>query len=277
MAVSAFGAVPVTAADGTDEKVTIHFAYWIAENDTLDEAGLEIPDLTWTWEVYAEYAKKLTKEEDGKKRYGSVDPFWGDPVLKEWLEYKYQLENVDRTEISYVDYTTSNLNYNAEFFNGSAAMLVTGMFALPYITNLETYPHDFQTVVTIAPKWSTAENGVERDASPILAINKNADESHKEAAYNFIKFYTREGLLMRNLVPSYKDVDYEKLTDSLVNGQENLIDREWLLKYFSYDKRHLHSVMTTPDSNTELQGILKEEGDKYLSDAQNIDETSGAG
>lgn len=268
--------------------------------NALDEAGLEVPPLNWTWEDYREYASKLTKEDGGKKRYGSVAPFWGDPVmyylgvaqskednplykdenthnfddpvLREWLEYKNQLENIDKSEISYVDYTTSSLNYNAEFFNGNSAMLVTGIFALPYITNVEMYPHDFKTVVTMAPKWKDSSDGVERDSCPVLAVNKNADSAHKEAAYKFIKFYTSEGLIVRNLLPSYKNVNYEALTDALVNGQDELVDREALMNYFTYDKRHSHTAVTTPASNAELQGILKEEGDKYLSGGQTIDE-----
>lgn len=268
--------------------------------DALDEAGLEVPPLNWTWDDYREYALKLTKEEGGKKRYGSVAPFWGDPVmyylgvaqskddnplykdenthnfddpvLKGWLEYKNQLENIDKTEVSYIDYTTASLNYNAEFFNGNSAMLVTGIFALPYITNTEMYPHDFKTVVTMVPRWKDSAEGVERDSCPVLAINSNAPEENKEAAYQFIKFYTSEGLLMRKSLPSYKNVDYEGLADLVVNGREDLADREALMNYFTYDKRHSHTAVTTPPSNAELQGILKEEGDKYLSGGQTIDE-----
>ena len=268
--------------------------------DALDEAGLPVPDANWTWDDYAEYAKKLTKDVNGKKRYGSIAPFWDDPVmyylgvaqskddnplfkdaehhnfddpvLKEWLEFKYQLGNVDKTEVSYKDYTTGSLNYQSEFFNGNAAMLVTGLFSLGSITNTESFPHDFTTAVSILPRWKDSPLGAERDSCGIYGINANIDEEKKEAAYKFIDFYSKEGLLYMGKVPMYKDVSIDSVVESVQADQPELVDAESLEAYLSNPDRHAHVVSTLPPSDAEMKSILKEEADKYMSDGQTIDE-----
>ncbi len=272
----------------------------LLNKDALDEAGLPVPPMDWTWEDYAEYAKKLTKEVDGKTRYGSVAPFWGDPVmyylavaqskddnplfkdethhnfddpvLKDWLEYKYQLGNVDKTEISYTDYTTGSLNYASEFFNGNAAMLVTGLFSLGSITNIDQFPHDFKTAFAILPRWNGSPEGAERDSCGIYGINANIDDAKKEAAYKFMRFYSEEGLLFVGKVPSYKEVDFDQVITRTEGEHPELVDSESLSNYLTYEKRHSHIVKMLPASDSEMKNILKEEGDKYMSDGQTLDE-----
>ncbi len=272
----------------------------LLNKDALEEAGLALPSADWTWDDYAEYAKKLTKEVDGKKRYGSVAPFWGDPVmyylavaqskddnplfkdaehhnfddpvLKEWLDYKYQLGNVDKSEISYTDYTTGSLNYQSEFFNGNAAMLVTGIFSLGSIANIENFPHDFKTAVAIMPRWKDSPLGAERDGCGIYGINATIDDAKKEAAYKFMRYYSEEGLLYVGKVPCYKDVDYDVVLDSVEGSHPELVDKESLVEYLSNPDRHSHVVKTLPPSDAEMKNILKEEADKYMSDGQTLDE-----
>lgn len=272
----------------------------LLNKDALDEAGLAVPSPDWTWDDYAEYAKKLTKEVNGKTRYGSIAPFWDDPVmyylgvaqskddnplfkdaehhnfddpvLKEWLEFKYQLGNVDKTEISYKDYTTGSLNYQSEFFNGNAAMLVTGMFSFGSITNTETFPHDFTTAVSILPRWKDSPLGAERDSCGIFGINANIADENKEAAYKFIDFYSKEGLLYMGKVPMYKDVSVDAIVEAVQADKPELVDAESLKAYLSNPDRQAHVVSTLPASDAEMKSILKEEADKYMSDGQTIDE-----
>ena len=272
----------------------------LLNKDALDEAGLPVPDADWTWDDFAEYAKQLTKEVDGKKRYGSIAPFWDDPVmyylavaqskednplfkdaehhnfddpvLKEWLEFKYQLENVDQAEVSYTEYTTGSLNYQSEFFNGNAAMLVTDLFSLGSVTNTETFPHDFTTAFAILPRWKDSPLGAERDACGVYGINANIDEEKKDAAYKFIDFYSKEGLLYMGKVPMYKDVSTDAIIESTQGSAPELVDAESLEAYLTNPDRHAHVVTTLPPSDAEMKSILKEEADKYMSDGQTINE-----
>ncbi len=272
--------------------------------DALEEAGLEVPPLEWTWEEYAEYAEKLTRTVDGKKRYGSVMPFWTDPVmyylgtalckddnplfkdenthnlddptLKAWLEFKNQLENIDKTEISYVDYTTGSLNYMSEFFNGNAAMVVTTIANLASARSLDTYPHEFKTAVAMLPRFMDSPVGVERDGSDVFAVSANATDAEKEAAYKFLRFMTTEGIAIMGQIPSYKMADTELVISNIVGDQEELFDVESMRAYFTWDKRTSHVPYTSPAQNNEIAAILKEEADKYLSGGQDIDETVAA-
>ncbi len=43
--------------------------------DHLDEAGLEVPPLDWTWEDYREYSKALTQGEGKDKTLWIVFPY----------------------------------------------------------------------------------------------------------------------------------------------------------------------------------------------------------
>ena len=294
--------VPITADDGK----TYGFPLGSSANvvllnvDALEEAGLALPEETWTWDDYAEYAKKLTKEVDGKKRYGSIAPFWADPVmyylavqqckegnplyidenthnfndpvLKEWLEFKYQMENVDKSEVSYVDYTTGSLNYQSEFFSGNAAMLVTGLFSLGNADNLESYPHDFKTAIAILPTWKDNKPGVERDDTNFLSVNANIDEANKEAAFKFIEYFAREGIIYGGKAPSHKDSEYSVYIDELTKERPEMYDLDSINRYFYSEIRSAHSCNMVPATNGEMLNILKEEADLYMSDAQTIDE-----
>jgi multiple sugar transport system substrate-binding protein len=272
----------------------------LLNKDALDEVGLGLPGIDWTWDDFAEYAKKLTTVKDGKKRFGSVMPYWGDPVfyyiaaaqsaddnflykdesthnfdnpvLKDWLEFKYQMTNVDKTDISFMDYTAGNLNYQSEFFNGNAAMLVTGLWSLGAISNTENFPHEFETAMAILPRWKdVSEPGAQRDGSGVMAINSNIDDAHKEAAYKFIEFQSSKGLLFLGKIPSYKDIDTSEIISKIKGETPELVNEESLIAYFEADKVSKIPQLN-PDSQKELLNILKEEADVYMSEGQTLDE-----
>lgn len=85
----------------------------------LDEAGLPVPELDWTWADYRDYANKMTQGEGASKRYGSYFHSWDHynymgmwsnypdnpmfnadmtavnfdhPMFKEWLQFRYDME-----------------------------------------------------------------------------------------------------------------------------------------------------------------------------------------
>ena len=147
----------------------------------LDAAGFPIPKMNWTWNDYREYARKLTKGEGQDKVYGSyfhtfknyglmgvystkMDNAYykdgslnfDDPNLKDWLKFRYDMENVDKTSVPLMDIKTSKLAYRNEFFTGKVAMVPTGTWMLAEIKDIK-WPHDFQTTFAPLPKWGTRE------------------------------------------------------------------------------------------------------------------------
>ena len=142
----------------------------LINKDMLDEAGLEVPSLDWTWDDYREYAKALTKGEGANKIYGSYFHSWDhydymgmwstypdnpmfkedmsgvnfdNPDFKDWLQFRYDLENVDKSSMPYADVKSMNMNYRDKFFNGQIAMLPIGNFIVPELDDQDKYPHDF--------------------------------------------------------------------------------------------------------------------------------------
>ncbi len=188
----------------------------------LDAAGLPVPPLNWTWDDYRDYAKKLTKGEGQNKVFGSYFHTWqnydlmgvystkldnayykadgslnfDDPNLKDWLKFRYDMENVDKTSVSLMDIKTANLAYRNEFFTGKVAMVPTGAWMLAEIKDTTKWPHDFQTTFAPLPKWGA--NGVEGytfSDTKMLSIPTTA--KYAEEAYKFMRYYTTEGAYIR--------------------------------------------------------------------------------
>ena len=184
----------------------------------LDAAGLPVPPLNWTWDDYKTYAAKLTKGDGANKVYGSYfhtfqnfDLFgvystkmdnayykkdgslnFDDPNLKDWLKFRFDLENADKISQSLMNIKTSKLAYRNEYFGQKVAMVPIGTWMLAEIKNLEKWPHDFQTTFAPLPKWGA--NGVEGytfSDTKMLSIPTTA--KNPEEAYKFIRFYTTEG------------------------------------------------------------------------------------
>src|SRR5690606_2710292 len=111
----------------------------------LDEAGLEIPT-EWTWDDYRDYAKKLTTDE----HYGSYLHTWHeiysglklaskpeetlllkedgtsnaeDPMLRESLELRYQMEQEDKSSVPYFETFSQKLDYRQQIFSQEASMI----------------------------------------------------------------------------------------------------------------------------------------------------------
>ncbi len=272
--------------------------------EAVEEAGMELPPMDWTWDDYAEYARKLTKEVDGSTRYGSIAPYWDDPVMyylgvsitkednplyvdenthnfddptfKEWLEFKSSLSNIDGSEVTYTDYVTGSLNYQSEFFNGNSAMLVSGIFSLSAITNLEKYPHEFTTAFAVCPSFNGSEPGAEADSCGVMSININAPEANKEAAYKFLRFWSVDGLAYISQVSCSNKTDAESIIAIAEGENPDLVDTDSLTEYLNCEYRHSMVTSLIPDTNSELLAILKEEGDKYMTNAQTIDEAIAA-
>lgn len=130
----------------------------INEHFEMDAAGLPVPKPDWTWDDYREYARKLTKGEGVDKVYGSHKHTWqicnllgmystklgnpyfkgaadklnfGDPNIRGFLQFRYDLENVDKTEMPYFETKSQNVPYRNQWFNQKAAMMPKGICYRP--------------------------------------------------------------------------------------------------------------------------------------------------
>jgi multiple sugar transport system substrate-binding protein len=272
----------------------------LINKDMLDAAGLPAPPMDWTWDTYRAYAKAMTKGEGAKKVYGSILPFWGDPVyyyigvmqtkmdnplfkdenthnfsdpvLKAYLKLRYDMENVDKSEVSYLEYTSAKLNYQSEFFKSKAAMLCTGTFSFGSITNFTQFNHDFKTLIAPSPLWKNSPIGRERGDATISCVNAKISDANKEAAFRFIKYFSQQGFMYLKQVPAYRKADMNKVKEFILNKSENSIDVPSLENYLNFPQRHENVAVTVPAKDAQMKAILKEETEKYLSNSQTLDQ-----
>ena len=262
---------------------------------------LPVPGFDWTWEDYKEYAVKLTHGEGADTHYGSFmqasndrycylpmwaekqdDPFFkdentlnfDDPLFKEFLEYRYDLENVSKCQTPYSDVKALSMNYRDQFFNGKVSMLAIGSYTLPDISNQEKYPHDFVTTFAPIPKWNeTTEGGGTITECHYYGISKNS--THPQEAYDFLRWLTTEGYQYKpSSLSAQKGVDrYETFVSNLSEDAKKFYDLDALNNlYNSGDwKDNFYTINTTYRSS--LESMVKEESEKYLLGQQSIEDT----
>lgn len=168
--------------------------YVILNKDHLEEAGLAVPT-DWTWDDFADYAKKLTKGEGAQKRYGTYfhGPQGGgwmeflklkmenqpqnseflkadgtsnldDPNFRATLELRVKMEKEDQSSVPYTDMISQKLAYRTQFFNQSASMLLIGSWMNTELGGTEKVPLNFNVTVAPFPKNNP---GDEKGLTPV--------------------------------------------------------------------------------------------------------------
>ncbi len=202
----------------------------------LDEAGLEIPT-EWTWDDYAEYAKKLTTDE----HYGSYLHSWhhfhsilklmgkedtnmilkddgssnaDDPMLRASIEFRNQLENVDKTSVPFTEILSQKLDYRQQFFSQSASMVPVGTYM---VTEWGQFNPEFEMAWAPWPKNNESDKNLAPMSGDVISIAKSS--KHKQEAYDFMRWLSTEGIVEQGIfMPSWKEADLDKVLETMVNG-----------------------------------------------------------
>ena len=269
----------------------------LINKDMLDEAGLDVPSLDWTWDDYHEYAKRLTSGSGADTKYGSYFHSWGscnlwgissgkggstffnddktltfdNPNLAKFLQLRYDMENVDHSSTPLADVKALNMNYRDQFFNGKIAMLPMGTAMLSDIGN-EKYAHDFVTTFARQPLWDKDGEHYNEAGGNIFSIAKTSE--HPKAAYDFLRFWTTEGIGIKGMfISNEKGAVKSDSVKQIIAGFEDKVDIETLTKIMD-DPDWIDSYGTyIPDYQSEIDSILTEETDKYLLGSQSLDDT----
>ena len=267
--------------------------------DMLDAAGLPVPPLDWTWDDYREYARKMTQGEGMDKIYGSYFHTWNNyyqmamyalkmdnclynedgtlafenPGFKDWLQFRYDMENVDESSVTLIDVKTAQLAYRNEYFGGKAAMLPTGAWMLAEIKDSANWPHDFQTVFAALPNWK--DGGVAgRTFSDTKMLSIPVDAKHPQEAYEFIRFYTSEGAYIRagGLV-ALKEADVEANIATIIGeNPEAMYNLESLYAVFNNPAFTNNAPLTIPVYDAEITTMFMEECDTFMVGGTTVDE-----
>ncbi len=269
--------------------------YVMINKDHLDEAGLEVPPMDWTWDDYREYAQILTQGEGANKRYGSYMHGWGffnhlalfstkldtpyyredgslnfdDPTFREFLRFKYEMENEDESQVPLFEVKASQLAYMDMYTNERASMVPMGSWTLALLQDQETYPHDFTTAIASFPRWQDGPAGRVPSGVQILSI---AEQSrHPEAAYEFIRFYTTEGQQYLRTISTEIGADNSAAVDAMLGSDpEDRFDVDSVLTFFN--NRVDNVSVYTPPYHSRIDEIFAEEAERYMVDGQSLDQ-----
>jgi multiple sugar transport system substrate-binding protein len=276
-------AVDATEFEGQHYGVPMNFTtlllYW--NKDMFREAGLDPEQPPTTWEEWAEYAVKLTKDEngDGKpEQYGyaiadhETIPMWpiliwgnggeivaedgsqamlDDPATIEAVEYWSDL--VVNQKISPVG--LAGADADKLFLSKKAAMEVVG----PWMTTgFEDAGIDFGLAMVPAGP----EQQVTLGTSVAMVLNSKADADTKAAAYEFFKFWNSEEsqiywAVNSGFPPTRTDIDSSQLGENPYVGE--------FAKYAEQSKFYLPGIPNFTEVNTNnfepaIQKILNGEG-----------------
>jgi multiple sugar transport system substrate-binding protein len=257
----------------------------------LDKAGLEIPT-DWTWDDYAEYAKKLTT--DG--HYGSYLHTWHnlysvlktiskekdnlilledgtsnatDPMIRASLELRNQLENVDKSSVPFTEILSQKMDYRQQFFSQSASMVPTASFM---ITEWGQFTPEFEIAWAPWPKNKEGDKGIAPMGGDLISIAKSS--KHKQEAYDFMRWLTTEGIVEQGIwTPSWKDADMEKALETVVNGSKkpDAVHMESLKHALT--SVEASEVIAPPPYITEAYNEFGAEVELYLLGEQDLDKT----
>lgn len=288
-----------TAVDGSyyGTPGASNIYYVIFNKDMLDAAGLEVPDLDWTWDDYAAYAEALTQGEGANKVYGSYMHTWteyrrenmwcltdnncyikedgtsnlSDPAFGEWLTFIKDLED-NGWQMTYGDAKATNVSYRDVFFQGKAAMLLTGSWMVNDILNTENFPHDFQTAFAPFPRWKDSDPGRCEGDSGIYVVNANS--KHKEAAYELVKFLASEEAASYDLNPrSVRGADSGAIFEQKIAGHEDLIDMDSMTAVWNDPNLTVVSTRTHLNTFAEVDAVYNEETELYMLGSQDLETT----
>lgn len=259
--------------------------------DMLDEAKLPVPPADWTWDDYREYAKKLTKGDGKDKIYGSYFHTWewfnaigymnkidntpwykadgsanfDNPVFKQFMQYRYDIENVDKTQIPLLDVKTQKMAFRNIFFGGKSAMMPQGSWMLGDIKNNEQYPHNFKVTFATFPradKDSKVNYTANGSAGAGFAINKNS--KHKEETYRFLRFLTTEAIyITKDHLSQWKKADQTSLIKEILGDEKNY-DIEQFKKVVLDPKASFNVYSNKPPYDTQIINAFNEESENFF-------------
>ncbi|MET3851807.1 extracellular solute-binding protein [Paenibacillus sp. OAE614] len=280
--------------------------YVLLNKDHMDEAGLSVPT-DWTWDQFADYAKKLTKGEGASKRYGTYfhGPQGGgwleflklkmenqpensdflkadgssnldDPNFRATLELRLKMEKEDQSSVPYTDMISQKLNYRTQFFNQSASMIVIGSWMNTEIGGTDKVPLEFNVAVAPFPKNKEGDpTGITPVTTDYVAVA--AKSKHKEEAYKFVRWYTTEGQTVQGKnIPAWSQVksdQVEQIIDTILAGTKTpeKVDKKSLVDTLVASKA---SAIVPPASyQAEVFKAVNEEYEKLILGNQDIDAT----
>ena len=273
----------------------------LVNKDMFDEAGIEIPT-EWTFEEFREVCKKLTKGEGQDKVYGmfwntqqNISEYWlyfakqtlgGDLLYKEGgMETNLDNDIIkksaqlvfdtmqDGSAPTHVDSVTQKLTQETMFLSGRCAMVV-GNWIIRNVKDLTQYPHDF---VTVYAPYPVVEEGQRNYCYGIPGDNMmiNPKSSHIDEAWEFVKWYSTEGMLPMasgGRIPLCSTFSSDDIANEFLAGSKEIIDVQSAIDNIFPSANDKLTTPTITTKMAEITAVLNEEVEAYFTGKSGLDE-----
>lgn len=266
------------------------YIIWINKDD-LEEAGLEVPPLNWTWDQFEEYAEKLTWGEGPDKHYGAMFYTWDhynvltaynridgnpyikedgtlnldDPAFLESMELRYRLEQEKKCAIPFSEVMATTLDYRDAFFGGKCSMLLMATNIIPQTADLENYPHTFETTYASFPMPADGRTGYAYADNRFYCIG--ATTVNAEETYKYLRYFTTEGIPMKG-VTFTADINNTNgvadVVDIMTANNPELFDKEQLLKVLENPDLVNNVWEFVPSYTGEIVNLYREQAEKAI-------------
>lgn len=289
------GGVESYEVDGTAYAVPYRQDSWVLYyNQALfDQAGVDYPDGSWTWDDYDAAAEELTSALDGAK--GTFQHSWQSTLqgfansqndadilagdygyMKPYYERVLALQDGGAQE-SFNTVTANQLTYQGEFGKQKAAMLPMGSWFVATLIAQQSAGEadDFEWGIAPIPQLDDSTTGT--DATPVtfgdptgFGINANINEDKVDAAKHFLAFAASEeaatDLAEIGITPAL-------LTDAVVEAYfavEGSPQDE--LSSFAVQTHETRPENPTSNKTAAVQNILNDMHSAILSESQGVDD-----
>ncbi len=205
------GAAEELTYEGSIYGLPFRSDIWILyyNKDIFDAAGLAYPTNDMTWAEFDTLARQLTSGSGADKIYGAHFHVWRSAVELGTVQdgqntiisndYSFMAPMYDMVTkmqkdgiiMDYGELRAGNIHYSGPFENGQVAMLPMGSWFIGrLIGDQASGVYDFNWGVASYPHPDGVAAGTTAGTLTSLAINEKSD--HKDAAWDFIKFYSGE-------------------------------------------------------------------------------------
>ncbi|WP_028974969.1 ABC transporter substrate-binding protein [Spirochaeta cellobiosiphila] len=275
--------------DGNLYAIPFRSDFWLMyyNKDIFDKAGVPYPTNDMTWDEYAALAKKVSSGEGADRIYGGHHHTWRSTVqlgtvqdgkhsiisndysfMKPMYDMIIDLQN-SKAIMDYSSLKVGNLHYSSLFYNDRIAMLPMGSwFISTLIKKHETGEATMDWGLVKFPHQPDAVAGTTAGTITSLAIGSNSKK--KEAAWDFIKYYTgTEGakvLAQTGNLPAIRNESVLSILSSMKGFPEDPASKEALATEKVRLELPIHPKVGA------IETILNEEHELILIGENSVDE-----
>ncbi|RAV06302.1 ABC transporter substrate-binding protein [Paenibacillus sp. YN15] len=250
---------------------------WV-NKDMLDAKGLSVPT-DWTLDDLRDYAAKLKTD----KVYGFAesDYYFQVPVNGSMMKQSLSLVKADgtsafdnpytvktlqvyqdmmfkdKTMMPHAEQLTSKPALDQMFVKGETAMLFSTEQIFRTTNNVKDYPRTFKVAAAPIPKVSKDQTDFVHNGGLGDVLSINPRSKHQDAAWQFIKWYSDEGMLplaAGGRVPASSSFNVNDAVSLMFKGVEDTYDLE-SVKRVMFGNLPLGMTMLEKKTGTDQQVV----------------------